>query len=247
MPIARRALLLLLALCIPAAAQSPTLAELAMYSGPDRTERLIAGAKKEGVLNGLFVDDHRRHARAHRRLREEIRRQDAVLARQLREHPAPRADRAARRPLRGRRHRDQRRRDGIAASRGHAAGGALAASRRHRAGGAAPAPRMGRRPAQHHLRRLQHQAGRARTSCRRPTRTSPIRTGRGGSGSSPTTRSGSARSPTRWARRRSSSCSATWCGSTACRCARATRCSPIWWSPARCSSRSRSITTRRSS
>ena len=27
-----------------------TLAELAMYSGPDRTERLIAGAKKEGVL-----------------------------------------------------------------------------------------------------------------------------------------------------------------------------------------------------
>ena len=43
----------------PTAAQS--LAELAMYSGPDRTERLIAGAKKEGVVNGLFVDDGRRH------------------------------------------------------------------------------------------------------------------------------------------------------------------------------------------
>ena len=34
---------------------------------------------------------------------------------------------------------------------------------------------------------------------------------------------------------------------TACRCARATRCSPISWSRARCSSRSRSITTRPSS
>lgn len=33
----------------PAPAQ--TLAELAMYSGPDRTQRLIAGAKKEGAVN----------------------------------------------------------------------------------------------------------------------------------------------------------------------------------------------------
>lgn len=39
------------ALPASAPAQSPTLAELAMYSGPDRTQRLIAGAKKEGVLN----------------------------------------------------------------------------------------------------------------------------------------------------------------------------------------------------
>ncbi len=38
---------LLLALGVPAAAQSSTLAELAMYSGADRTERLIAGAKKK--------------------------------------------------------------------------------------------------------------------------------------------------------------------------------------------------------
>ena len=44
------AMLCVLALCGPAAAQSPPLAELAMYSGPDRIERLIEGAKKEGVL-----------------------------------------------------------------------------------------------------------------------------------------------------------------------------------------------------
>jgi len=41
---------LLLALCVPAIAQSPTLADLATYSGPDRTERLIAGARKEGAV-----------------------------------------------------------------------------------------------------------------------------------------------------------------------------------------------------
>src|SRR4051812_19971958 len=40
----------LLALCRPARAQSPALDELAAYSGPDRTARLIAGAKKEGAL-----------------------------------------------------------------------------------------------------------------------------------------------------------------------------------------------------
>jgi iron(III) transport system substrate-binding protein len=41
-------------------AQSATLAELAMYSAPDRTERLIAGAKREGtvtVYSSLTVDD----------------------------------------------------------------------------------------------------------------------------------------------------------------------------------------------
>jgi iron(III) transport system substrate-binding protein len=39
---------------------TPTLAELATYSGPDRTARLIAGAKKEGVINiysSITVDD----------------------------------------------------------------------------------------------------------------------------------------------------------------------------------------------
>ena len=43
-----------------ASAQNATLAELAMYSGPDRTERLIAGAKREGmvsVYSSLTVDD----------------------------------------------------------------------------------------------------------------------------------------------------------------------------------------------
>jgi iron(III) transport system substrate-binding protein len=43
-----------------ALAQGTTLADLAMYSGPDRTERLIAGAKKEGmvtVYSSLTVDD----------------------------------------------------------------------------------------------------------------------------------------------------------------------------------------------
>src|SRR4051794_16272238 len=47
-------------LASPAFAQSPTLAELAAYNGPDRMERLIAGAKKEGVVNiysSITVDD----------------------------------------------------------------------------------------------------------------------------------------------------------------------------------------------
>jgi iron(III) transport system substrate-binding protein len=48
----------------PALAQSvsPTLAELATYSGPDRTERLIAGAKKEGVVtvySSVTIDDQK--------------------------------------------------------------------------------------------------------------------------------------------------------------------------------------------
>ena len=44
----------------PALAQSPTLQELATYSGPDRTARLVAGAKKEGVINiysSITIDD----------------------------------------------------------------------------------------------------------------------------------------------------------------------------------------------
>jgi iron(III) transport system substrate-binding protein len=46
----------------PALAQQrpPTLAELAMYDGPDRTKRLIEGAKKEGVVtiySSVTVDD----------------------------------------------------------------------------------------------------------------------------------------------------------------------------------------------
>ena len=47
-------------LALPALAQSPTLAELAAYGGPDRTARLIAGAKKEGAVNiysSITVDD----------------------------------------------------------------------------------------------------------------------------------------------------------------------------------------------
>src|SRR5213080_391826 len=41
---------------------SPTLAELAAYNGPDRTARLIAGAKKEGVVtvySSVTVDDQK--------------------------------------------------------------------------------------------------------------------------------------------------------------------------------------------
>jgi iron(III) transport system substrate-binding protein len=57
------AYLVALACCLaPSAvlAQGATLAELAMYSGPDRTQRLIAGAKREGmvsVYSSLTVDD----------------------------------------------------------------------------------------------------------------------------------------------------------------------------------------------
>ena len=202
-----------------------------MYSGPDRTERLIAGAKKEGVLNvysSVTIDDMQV---AGRRLREEIRRQGAVLARQLRKHPAPRHDRAARRPLRGRRHRDQRRRDGIAASRGHAAGGdarrTSPTSCRRRCARTANGSATGSTSSPP----ATTPSWSARTSSRSATRTSPIRAGRGGSASK--------------------SDDAVWFGalanamgedeghqavprhgarSTACRCARATRCSPIWWS-----------------
>jgi len=51
------------ALCLvvaPALAQSPTLADLAGYAGPDRTQRLLASAKKEGAVNiysSMTVDD----------------------------------------------------------------------------------------------------------------------------------------------------------------------------------------------
>src|SRR6266436_2455259 len=52
----------LIALPAPALAQAgaATLAELASYAGPDRTQRLVAGAKKEGVVNiysSVTVDD----------------------------------------------------------------------------------------------------------------------------------------------------------------------------------------------
>ncbi len=45
---------------VPAHAQGTSLADLAFYTGPDRTERLIAGAKREGVVSiytSLTVED----------------------------------------------------------------------------------------------------------------------------------------------------------------------------------------------
>src|SRR5215471_19749564 len=67
MPMLRRAILsawLLTFASAPAFAQnvSPTLAELANYTGADRTARLIAGAKKEGVVtvySSVTVDDQK--------------------------------------------------------------------------------------------------------------------------------------------------------------------------------------------
>ncbi|HLQ89253.1 MAG TPA: extracellular solute-binding protein [Xanthobacteraceae bacterium] len=57
------ALWLTMALALPPAlAQSPTLAELATYTGADRTQRLIAGAKREGMVNvysSVTVDDQK--------------------------------------------------------------------------------------------------------------------------------------------------------------------------------------------
>lgn len=41
----------MLAALLPSPTSAQPLAEVAMYSGPDRMERLVAGAKKEGVLN----------------------------------------------------------------------------------------------------------------------------------------------------------------------------------------------------
>ena len=59
-PLVLAAALFFLAAATAQAQSGPTLAELAMYSGPDRTQRLIAGAKKEGVVNiysSVTVDD----------------------------------------------------------------------------------------------------------------------------------------------------------------------------------------------
>src|SRR5712671_1148040 len=42
---------LLAAATAPAAAQTRTLAEIAAYQGPDRMQRLIEGARKEGTLS----------------------------------------------------------------------------------------------------------------------------------------------------------------------------------------------------
>ncbi len=56
---------------------------------PDRTQKLIDGAKKENALNDLFVHDRRRHGRADHRVPGQIRHQGAALARQLRGHPQP--------------------------------------------------------------------------------------------------------------------------------------------------------------
>jgi iron(III) transport system substrate-binding protein len=68
MPVFRRAILsawlVALLASVPALTQpvSPTLAELAMYTGADRTARLVAGAKKEGVVtvySSVTVDDQK--------------------------------------------------------------------------------------------------------------------------------------------------------------------------------------------
>ena len=62
MPIRIAALVALACSLAPGAvlAQTGSLAELAMYSGPDRSERLIAGAKREGavtIYTSMTVDD----------------------------------------------------------------------------------------------------------------------------------------------------------------------------------------------
>jgi iron(III) transport system substrate-binding protein len=49
-PLGRLVPVLVALALMPAAAQAQTLAELATYAGPDRTQRLIAGAKKENAL-----------------------------------------------------------------------------------------------------------------------------------------------------------------------------------------------------
>src|SRR3979490_182153 len=54
------ALTCLLAAPAPAQQRAPTLAELATYDGPDRTKRLVDGAKKEGavtIYSSVTVDD----------------------------------------------------------------------------------------------------------------------------------------------------------------------------------------------
>ena len=108
----------------------------------------------------------------------------------------------------------------------------------------------------HHRRRRSRRTGNGRRSfstpssrptipiwcatrdCPRPLRTCSRRSGRASSGSRPRTTIGSRRwSPTS-ARRAGCGCFATSWPRTACRCARATTPSPIWWPAARCPWRS---------
>src|SRR5438874_12930184 len=58
--VAAAAAAMLLAAPTLAQQRPPTLAELAMYDGPDRTKRLVEGAKKEGavtIYSSVTVDD----------------------------------------------------------------------------------------------------------------------------------------------------------------------------------------------
>ena len=177
-------------ICTRALAQASS-AEIALYEGADRTQKLIEGAKKEGTVT-LYAsapnDDLSALASAFEK-KYGVKVQH--LARQLRECLAARRRRGARGPRRRRRVRDQRHRDGIAAQRKSPAGGEVPAAGRHRTGRAAAAPRMGRHPHQRFRRRLQHQACEEDRSCRRPTTISSIRAGRASSASRPTTPTGS--------------------------------------------------------
>ena len=111
---------------------------------PGRRDREIPGRRPRAAADRgrqagkgadlLFVDPDRRHCRAGRRLRQEIRRQGQGLARRLRGHPATHFERGQGPALRGRRHGRVELGARAALSREPAAGGEIALSRRPHSG-----------------------------------------------------------------------------------------------------------------
>ncbi len=74
----------------------PSVADLGRYAGPDRTERLIAGARREGtvaVYTSAAVEDMSILTAA---FEKKYKRQGSALAQQLRKHRPTRCDGSAR-------------------------------------------------------------------------------------------------------------------------------------------------------
>ena len=119
-------------------ARGPALPRRGPRAGPgDRRHRRLRGRRSRraprrggapgGHVDALLLGADRGHRRAHRGIRDEIRRQGAALAQRLGGDPHPGGQREPQRPLRRRRHRDRRTRDGGADARKAAAAVRLAA------------------------------------------------------------------------------------------------------------------------
>ena len=210
-------------------------------------QKLVEGAKKEGKLNiytsaqtddmGALVAGFEKKygikVNVWRAAREKVLQRAVTEARGNRAH--------------GRHRRDQRPRARVDAPREGPAGRQVAAPEGPHRAGDPPARRMGRHAAQRLRAGVQHQPGeegRAAQDLGGPRQPELEGQARHRAGGRRLARRRSRRAGRGAGRRRSSTTSSP---PTASRCARATRCSPSWWSRARSRSRSRSTTTRPSS